>query len=113
MSSSNSGSKRLSLRFKAGDHKLCFKTEYEDGTGKLENISAGGCALREVDISLTIDEKILLIINLDNQDDIIEAGAKVVRGEENRFAVQFTDISEENKQRIVKHFASVQRKQKS
>ena len=113
MSSSNSGSKRLSLRFKAGGHKLCFKTEYEDGTGKLENISAGGCALVEVDIPLTINERILLIIDLDNKDDKIEVGARVVRGEDSRFAVQFTDISEENKQRIVKHFASVQRRQKS
>lgn len=113
MSSSNTGSKRLSLRFKAGGHKLSIKTEFEDGNGKLENISAGGCALGEVDIPLTLDEKILLIIHLDDQNDKIEIGAQVVRGEENRFAVQFIDISEENKQSIVKYFASVQRRQKS
>ncbi len=112
MGSSNSGSKRLSLRFNAGGHTLRYKTEFEDGTGVIENISAGGCALKTVDIALVLHEKILLLLSVDPQEEVVEIGAQVVRVEDDSIAVQFTDISEEKKQQIVKYFAGLQRQQK-
>lgn len=110
MGTSATGSKRLSLRFNAGGYSARYKTEFEDGIGEIENISAGGCALRNINVNLALHERILLVIALDSSDEEVEIGAQVVRVDDTGVAVQFTDISEDTKQKIVKFFASIQRR---
>ena len=89
--------------------KSSFKTEFEDGQGVIENISAGGCALKDIDVKLTLNEKILILLELDQADGEIEIGARVVRQDKGGVAVQFSDISDDNKQKLVKYFARIQR----
>ncbi len=101
------GSKRQALRFRAEGHKLRYKTEYEDCTAVLVNISVNGCAVSDYSVNMEIGEKILLIVPVEEQE--IEIGAEVVRKENSSLAVKFIDISEKNQQSIIKYFAKKQR----
>lgn len=112
MEDSPKRSKRASLRFSVDSYRLRYKTEFEDGTAYLDNISAGGCAMREVSAAVELHEKILLILLCEN-DEQIEIGGVVVRVVDNGAAVRFTQLSESNKQKIVVFFAKLQRRQKT
>lgn len=110
MSLKKKGSKRFSLRFSGGRQKLRFKTEFEDGEAIIDNISAGGCALSEISAPLVVNEKILLILELDGaENEKTEIGARVVRDDQQNIAVKFDDISNEAKSELVKFFAQMQR----
>jgi len=101
----------MSLRFSIGEYTVKFKTEYEDGTAKLENISGGGCAMCNLDVKVQQHEKILLIVSC-NDENPIEIGGTVLRVHDKYAAVQFTQLSEDNKQRLIKFFAQKQRQQR-
>ncbi len=109
MSLTNSGTKRGSLRFNVRSYSLRYKTEFDDGGGEVVNISTGGCALKNVDVPLSLHEKVLLLLPLDEGGKELEIGATVIRVEEDSLALQFSNISEESKQQIVKLFAGMQR----
>ena len=63
--------------------------------------------MSSLEVQLSHKEKILLLLDL--EEDTIEIGARVIRVEESRVAVQFTDITEENSLKLVKYFARKQR----
>ena len=107
MSPPREKSKRQALRFTVTGHPVRYKTEFDDGKAFIENVSTGGCAISGLDVVLSVEEKILLLFNLN--EDIYEIGAKVIRVDESAVAVQFTDITEECRSRIVKYFARKQR----
>ncbi len=109
MSNSQSGSKRLALRFAVDSQYLLYKTEFEDGQADIANVSTGGCALRRATVPLTQNEKILIILQLEKETDPIEISARVIRVEDDFVAVQFLSCIKGTKQRIVKYFASKQR----
>lgn len=110
MSPPREKSKRQALRFTATGHPVRYKAEFEDGKALIENVSKGGCAMSALDVALSSEEKILLLLNLD--EDILEIGAKVIRVEDGAVAVQFTDITEDYGEKIVKYFAKKQRESK-
>lgn len=64
-------------------------------------------------VKLNIQEKILIILNLDGMEDAFEIGARVLRIEDNCVAVQFTDIDERKGEQLVKYFARKQREKLS
>lgn len=107
-SSNEKRSKRQALRFSVEGFEVHYKTEFEDGKGALENISSGGCAMKDLSLSLTPQEKILVILELDDAE-IIEIGARVLRVDEKHVAVEFTDLAESKRSEIVKYFAKKQR----
>lgn len=111
MSPTREKSKRQALRFTATGHPVRYKTEFEDGKAFIENVSTGGCAMSGLDVTLSSEEKILLLFDLN--EDILEIGAKVIRVEDPAVAVQFTDISEDYSSKIVKYFARKQREGRS
>jgi len=110
MSPSREKSKRQALRFAVTGHPVRFKTEFEDGKAYIENVSTGGCAMSGLDVTLAFEEKILLLLDLN--EDILEIGARVIRVDEPAVAVQFTDITDDYSSKIVKYFAKKQRENK-
>lgn len=104
-------SKRQALRFSVSEHPVRYKTEFEDGSAVMENVSTGGCAMSSLNVQLSLQEKILLLFDLD--EDPIEIGAEVVRIENNTTAVQFTDLAEDYSSKLVKYFARKQRSSRS
>lgn len=109
MSQQNTRSKRQALRFSAAGHPVDYRTEFENGRGIIENVSSGGCALSSLTIKLNLQEKILIILKLDENEDAFEIGARVLRIEDNHVALQFTDIDEYKSEQLVKYFARKQR----
>lgn len=101
-------SKRQALRFAVEGFEVRYKTEFADGKGALENISSGGCAMKDLSLSLTLQEKILVILELDDAETI-EIGARVRRLDEGHVAIEFTDLAESKRSKIVKYFARKQR----
>ena len=107
MSPRREKSKRQALRFTATGHPVRYKTEFEDGEAVIENVSTGGCAMSGLDVALSSEQKILLLLTVN--EDTLEIGAKVIRVEDLTIAVQFTDITEDYSSKIVKYFAKKQR----
>lgn len=98
-------SRRGALRFRCRKEPVAYKTAYEEGEGLLTNISTDGCAVEWATVTPEMHDKILLSIELENGDSPIEAQARVVRVEENDFAVQFTLVEPETQSMIRKYFA--------
>lgn len=113
MVDSSPRSKRMSLRFSTNEHEIQYKTAYEDGTAQLLNISGGGCALQNLDVKVQQQEKILLLIVCEDEEDPIEIGGIVLRVEGNNVAVQFSQLSEDSKQRMIKYFAKKMRQKRA
>jgi len=102
-------SKRQGLRFMAEDFGFRYKTEFEEGGGVLANISGGGCAARNLSVPLALQEKVLLILPVDDGEEAVEVGARVIRVDGSITALIFEQVGEENKQRIIRFFARRQR----
>ncbi len=109
MSTSKKSSKRQGLRFSGGGFGFSYKTEFEEGSGELANISAGGCAASHVSIPLALQEKILLILPVEDGGEDVEIGARVIRIDGTITALIFEQIGEESKERIIRFFARRQR----
>lgn len=71
----------------------------------LRNISTDGCALEWATNPPEVDEKILLIIELEGEDAVVEIQARVVRVEDKDFAVKFMLIEPDAKTRIRTYFS--------
>lgn len=101
--------KRQALRFAPEQHQVRYKTEYEDGDATILNISSTGCALSETTTRLSKHEKILILLNLEEEKEPIEISARVVRIEETYIAFKFHFLTEENRKRMVYFFTNKQR----
>ncbi len=97
-------SRRSSLRFFGDKHPVTFKTEFEEGSATLANISTSGAALEEATPALTMNEKILLNLELFDTENPVEIQAIVVRSEAKLHFVQFMGITSEVKREILKFF---------
>lgn len=106
---SSNRSKRQALRFSAVQHPISYKTEFEDGKGVIDNVSSGGCAISDLSIPLNIQEKVLIILKLEGEENTFEIGARVLRVEKGHAALQFTDIDDHISEQLVKFFARRQR----
>ncbi len=100
-------SKREALRFRPVAYQVQLRTAYEDLDVFLQNISTHGCALTHVSYPLVLQEKILLVVPL--QDESVEIGARVVRLEGETVGVKFIQVSESARQRLFSFFARLQR----
>ncbi|MBT8334824.1 MAG: PilZ domain-containing protein [Deltaproteobacteria bacterium] len=109
MTETTKRTKRQALRFVPEQHKIRYRTEFEDGDATILNISSSGCALCETTTRLSLDEKILIVLKLEEDKDPIEVSARVVRTDEQCTAVKFHFISEENRKRTVYFFSNKQR----
>lgn len=109
MGDSKIGTKRLNLRFAGNSHLLRYKTEFEEGEAVIVNVSTGGCALGKTTVHLSPKEKILIILQLEEELDPLEISARVIRVEKDYTAVRFLLNSDNSKLRLVKYFARKQR----
>ncbi len=98
-------SKRSAFRFRCSKEPVTYRTTYEDGEALLKNISTDGCALEWATNPPEVDEKILLIIELEGEDTVVEIQARVVRVEDKDFAVKFMLIEPDAKTRIRNYFS--------
>ncbi len=98
-------SKRSAFRFRCSKEPVTYRTAYEDGEALLKNISTDGCALEWATNPPELDEKILLIIELEGEETVVEIQARVVRVEEKDFAVKFMLIEPAAKTRIRNYFS--------
>ena len=96
--------RRSGFRFNGFLLPVTFKTAYEEGTASLTNISTSGCALQSLTIPLTIQETFLITINLEEQQNAIEAQAVVVRYTEKGIAAQFTIIEQTSQTTLRRYF---------
>lgn len=108
-SSPKSVSKRSTLRFSVLDKEVQYKTDYEDGTAQLVNISTGGCAFRDPTTDLELHNKLLLTVKLKDDQEPLEIQATVIRVLEGSYGLQFTTLSNEKKRSILHYFAREQR----
>jgi len=98
-------SKRSAFRFRCSKEPVTYRTAYDEGEALLKNISTDGCALEWATSPPEYEEKILLIIELQNTDDVVEIQAQVVRVEDNDFAVKFLLIEPAAKTMIRNYFS--------
>ena len=100
-------SKRLALRFPGGNLPVSYKTAYDEGEARLQNVSTAGCALAQVSQALQTEEKILISVKLPGVDSIFQAQGKVVRvADEEHTAIRFTLIEPEDQTLVRNYFAN-------
>lgn len=102
-------SKRSHYRFDGGETTVTFKTEFEDGTAKLINISAGGAALVESTLPLTVNTKILITIEDLEAKYPYELQAVVLRVDGSCFSVKFLLLEDDLQKDLLKYFARITR----
>jgi hypothetical protein len=64
------------------------------GRATLENISTSGCFATKYSTTLSMNDQLLIIIELPECDRPLELKAKVLRTDGEGFSAQFTDIEE-------------------
>jgi hypothetical protein len=104
-------SKRSALRFLGGGLLVSYKTAYDEGEARLQNVSTEGCAIAQVSQSLSVDEKILVSIKMPGVESVFQAQGLVVRVEygENT-AIRFTLVEAEDQLLLRNYFAKSRRK---
>lgn len=100
--------RRNGLRFQLQRQWLEYRVDREEGKGHLVDISISGCGVQGATILPAVDKEITLTIplHLDLDDPVIFAiAAKVIRVENDMFAVQFFDLDQERKKQLYKCLA--------
>jgi len=111
-STSATGSKRSSLRFRMKEQSVSYKTAYEDGQALLANISTGGCAVSSPTVPVEVGEKLLLSFDIPGLEKSLEMRAVCVRLVRDGFAVRFLGIDTAESNRIIKLLAGLVRSEK-
>lgn len=104
MSEKSQGSRRSSLRFAIDGFFLSFKTEFEDGKALVDNISVGGCSIKESDVELSVGEKVLVIFESMGGDPI-EISGRVIRAAADNSAIEFQVVDDGKKSQLLRFFA--------
>lgn len=108
--SSQVKSKRRAYRFQCKGHPVSYKTASEDGTALMKDFSTAGCALCSATVDVTVQEKVLVIIDLEGVAEKVEAQGKVVRCFDNGFALEFTIFEQPTRDMMRTYFARILRK---
>jgi len=103
-------SKRHALRFPCGHQSVSYKTAYDDGEAVLLNVSSAGCAFNQPSLQLSMHEKILVSIPLQEKNSVFQAQGVVVRTEHGVTAIRFTLLEPEDQKQVVKYFSQMMRK---
>jgi hypothetical protein len=98
-------SRRSAFRFRCSKEPVSYRTAYEDGKALLTNISTEGCALEWATIPPRLNEKMLIRIDLEDEDAVVEIKAQVVRAEGTDFAVKFLLIEPGTKSLVRTYFS--------
>lgn len=91
------------LRFCLYQQPVEFKTDSDQDNGYIIDISTSGCAINSTIMQPAIDEKVSLSISFNKHDDLLNVfsnNATVVSTEKNRFAVQFEEIDDNQKEQL-------------
>jgi len=104
-------SKRNALRLSCNGHLVTYKTAYDEGQGRLINISSGGCVFESATLPVSVQEKVLISIKLEEKENMVEAKAVVVRATEDQFAVKFILI-EPSTQSLIRTYFTQQLRRK-
>ena len=106
-------SKRDDLRFPGYDRILSLRTDFEDGTARIVNISTGGCAIDNVTVELAVNQKTLIALVLEDADKPVQIQALVIRSDNAGFALQFRHLLDYQKTLLIRFFARENRRQKN
>lgn len=102
--------RRNALRFHMDQQQIEYKVNEEEGKGYIIDVSISGCAVRaKTAAPLAHGMEISLTIPLHQDQDtpaLFTIAAKVVRAQEDMFAVQFFDLSDEQKEELYKWLAN-------
>jgi hypothetical protein len=100
--------KRKGLRFQIHRPRVEYKRNQEEGEGNLVDISISGCAIMGAKIPLRIGEEISITIPFHQDHETLTSftlAAKVVRVQDDLFAVQFVDLNDDQKTQLYKCLA--------
>ena len=103
-------SKRSALRFPCGHQLVSYKTAYDDRQALLVNVSTEGCAFEQASLALSMQEKILLSIELPGEDAVFQAQGIVVRVSGSSAAIYFTLVEIEDRVKVRTFFSKLMRK---
>ncbi len=95
--------KRTGLRFHIHRHQVEYKINQEEGEGNLVDISISGCAIKGATTPLSIGEEISITIPFHQDQETLTSftlTAKVVRTQDDLFAVQFVDLGDDQKTQL-------------
>jgi len=105
-------SRRKSLRFSGNNLPVHYKTRFEEGRGRLENISTEGCSITAIDTPVSLEETILIALTLEDMETL-EARARVIRVENDHLAALFTVIEPASVNLLRSYFIQKMRTNKS
>lgn len=97
--------RRDGVRLTLNLQPVSYKNETTSGTAILADISISGCAFKNASTAVSIDEELTLNLTFDEDGDDIKTlpvSCRVVRSDEQSFAVQYIDLDEEQKQELWK-----------
>lgn len=86
--------RRNALRFYLHEQQIGYRINRQKGTAKIIDISVSGCAVQDATLPLTFGAEISLTIDLflnQNTPKTFTLSSKVIRAQDNSFAVQFLD----------------------
>jgi len=91
---------RNGLRYHIFGHRVEYTVGEIKGTGKLIDISISGCAIQGMTAPLSAGQEIAIVIPIDHGDNLpssFTSAARIVRVQDDHFAVQFLDIDEDQR----------------
>jgi hypothetical protein len=91
---------RKGLRYNIFGHRVEYTVGEKKGTGKLVDISISGCAIQGLTIPLSTGQEVSIVIPIDHGDNLPSSftfAARIVRVQDDHFAVQFFDLDEDRK----------------
>ncbi len=99
------GPKRNGIRFYVNKIPISYLTPKTCGTGRLVNISTGGCSVESITTPLKPGEELVMRITFVNQDLSIEefqVKARVIGGDHDSFAAKFLELTDDQKHQLWK-----------
>lgn len=106
--------KRNGLRFQMHRQRVRYTAGQEEGQGDLVDISVSGCAVREITLPVSGDMELSITIPFAGEHETPAAfslTAKVVRVDDELFAVQFLDLDNDQKAHLYKCLAQEARRE--
>jgi hypothetical protein len=103
-------SRRRALRFSC-NHRVRYKTAYDEGEAILINVSTGGCAFQQLSLPLHLQDKILVSITMPGcVTPVFEAQGIVVRVDDDCTAIHFSLVEPDDQIHMRNYFSKQMRK---
>lgn len=98
---------RNGIRLKLPHLLFCYDSPVGSGKGTIADISVSGCAVENATLPLPVDLVIEGLIGFDQHPTLIgsvQMKARVVRGDGNRFAIQFIQLASDFQEQLFQRF---------